>query len=130
MVLIYCLIAATILPYVWATLSTAIRKKEFGSLDNNNPRVQQAKLTGPGARAYAAQQNAWEALAVFAPAAIVAWVGNPTSSLVAPLGLAWLGLRVLHGVFYVADKATPRSACFAMAMLCAVALFLVGAEVI
>ena len=60
-----CLLIAVLLPYVLAFIGSYHKGKQFGKVDNNNPRVQSAQLTGVGARAVAAQQNAWEALAVF-----------------------------------------------------------------
>lgn len=126
----WCLLAAVNLPYVWGGISTGYRKKDFGALDNHHPRAQAAKLTGAGARAYAAQANAWEALAVFAPAVLVAHLGAPESTLAPTLALVWVACRVLHGVVYIADLAPARSALFTVALLCAMGLFLVGAGVL
>ena len=61
----WCLLAAALLPYVWGGVTGAARSKQFGKADNKLPRLQQAQLTGFGARAHGAQMNAWEALAVF-----------------------------------------------------------------
>lgn len=125
---LWCLLAAIILPYVWAIVSATHRKKEFGTADNNHPREQAAKATGPGARAYAAQANAWEALAVFAPCIRFAHIQNPSSGIAPMLAFAWVGLRTLHGVAYVANIAPLRSALFSLAQLCSVGLFLIGAK--
>jgi len=54
----------------------------------------------------------------------------PTSDLAGKLAAAWVVLRLLHGVFYIGDKPAARTACFALASGCAVALFLVGAHVV
>lgn len=126
----WCLLAAVILPYVWGAISSGYRMKEFGKLDNKHPRAQAAKLTGTGARAYAAQANAWEALAVFAPAVFVAHLGAPASTLAPTLALVWLAARVLHGLVYLADVDKARSGAFFVGFACAIGLFLVGAGVI
>jgi uncharacterized MAPEG superfamily protein len=127
---LWCLFIAVILPYVWGGVSTAFRKKEFGSLDNNHPRAQSAKLTGAGARAFAAQSNAWEALAVFAPAVLVAHFAAPTSTLAPTLAMVWVVARIVHGIVYVADAASARTGMFVIGLACSLGLFLVGAGVL
>ena len=66
-----CLLIVAILPYVFTGAGAYLRIKQFGSLDDQQPRVQALELRGTGARAYAAQHNAWEALAFFASAVVV-----------------------------------------------------------
>lgn len=125
-----CLLAGMILPYVWGGVSSFHRQKQFGKADNRNPREQAAKLTGAGARAYAAQANAWEALAIFTPAVLLAHFAKPEASLAPTLAIVWLVARVLHGVAYVADIDKARSAVFAVAYFAAIGLYLVGAGVL
>ena len=127
---LWTLLVGALLPYVWFTLANPLRKQEFGTLDNHHPRLQEAKQTGKGARANGASANAFEALAVFAPAVLVAHLQAPASALAPVLTLTWLLLRVLHGLFYIADKPALRTTCFALASICAIALFLVGAHVL
>lgn len=125
-----CLLAGMILPYVWGGVSSFHRQKQFGKADNRNPREQAAKLSGAGARAYAAQANAWEALAIFTPAALLTHFAKPESSLAPTLAIVWLVGRVLHGVAYVADVDKARSAAFGIAYFAAIGLYLVGAGVL
>ncbi len=127
---LWCLFVAMNLPYVWGGWSSYLRKQEFGTIDNKHPRQQQAKLTGAGARAYAAQQNAWEALAIFAPAVLFAHFASPSAALATTLSVVWLASRVLHGVFYVANIDKARSSCFVVALGCALGLVLVGGKVL
>jgi uncharacterized MAPEG superfamily protein len=115
---------------VWFSVANPLRKAEFGTLDNHHPRLQEAKQTGMGARATAASLNGFEALAVYAPAVLVAHLLAPDSALAPKLAVAWLVLRLAHGAFYIADKPAARTACFALASACAVTLFLVGAHVV
>jgi uncharacterized MAPEG superfamily protein len=127
---LWTLLVATLLPYVWFSFANPLRKKEFGSIDNNHPRIQEAKQTGMGARAMAASANAFEALAMYTPAVLVAHVMAPTASLAPILALVWVVARVLHGIAYITDKPGPRSACFGIGALCSLGLFLVGAGVL
>ena len=62
---LWCLFAVSFFPLMLSFVSGYFRNKEFGTVDNKYPRQQSAQLTGPGARAVAAQGNAWEALAMF-----------------------------------------------------------------
>jgi uncharacterized MAPEG superfamily protein len=126
----WCVFIGGLLPYVWAGASGALRKKEFGKADNNHPRIQQQQATGAAARAVGAERNAWEALMLFAPAVIAAHLFNPGSTLAPTLCFAWVGLRVLHGVLYLANLATFRSLTFSVAAGCSGALFLVAAKVL
>jgi uncharacterized MAPEG superfamily protein len=108
----WCVLFAVFVPYVLAGASGYFRTKQFGSLDNNNPRAQAAQLTGPGARAWAAQQNAWEALAVFTAAVVVAHLAGADPGRSATAALVFVGARILHPIFYIADLATARSGIF------------------
>ena len=127
---LWTLLVASLLPYVWTALGGLHRKREFGGLDNHYPRRQQAQQTGTGARAHAASQNSFEALAVYAPAVLVAHLLAPTSELASPLALAWVAFRVGHGVFYVTDKASARGVCFGLGTACSVLLYLVAAHIL
>ena len=62
---LWCLVIVAVLPYVLAGVGGYFRRTNLGTVDNDNPRGQAALLEGAGARAYAAQANAWEALALF-----------------------------------------------------------------
>ena len=120
---LWCLAIATFLPVVLAFVASALRKTEFGAVDNKQPRAQQAQQTGIGARAYAAQQNAWEALAMFTPAVLVAHIGNPGAAQATLAALIFMAARLLHPIFYLADWDKLRSLTFVVALGCCVWLF-------
>jgi len=122
-----CLLIVMFLPIVLAWVGGFYRNREPGGLDNRNPREQAKQLSGPGARAYAAQQNAWEAVAVFTPAVLVAHALQADPAMSAILATAFVGFRLAHAAFYLADLANLRSLSFIGAMICAVWLFLLGA---
>ena len=61
-----------LIPFALALINDYVRYREFGVFDNNHPRQQTAQLTGTGARIWAAQENAWEALMIFVPPVLIA----------------------------------------------------------
>jgi uncharacterized MAPEG superfamily protein len=124
----WCLLIVCFLPYVWGPFSIPARKAQLGSVDNKNPRAQQSQLTGSGARAIAAHKNAFEAIAVFAPAVIVAHLTGADPVWSARLAEIFVVARVLHGVAYLADVDLLRSGMFGVAMLCNAGLFVLAVE--
>jgi len=124
----WCLVVCCFLPYALAFTTGYFKSKQFGSVDNNNPRAQTALLEGTGARVNAAQQNAWEALTIFAVAVFVAHLAgaDPENSSVA--AGVFVATRVLHPIFYIGDFATPRSLTFLVGLGCLVWLFVLAAQ--
>lgn len=125
--LLWTLVAGTFLPFVWVIVAGIQRAGLEGGFDNNNPRAQAARLEGLGARAVAAQQNAWEALAIYTPCVLISHLVMPGSSTAAMAGLIWVAARVVHGVLYCMDLATLRSLAFMVGMGCAVWLIVLAA---
>lgn len=119
----WCLLLAVLAPYVLAGVGTYYKQQQFGSVDNSAPRAQAAHLEGAGARAWAAQQNAWEALAVFTPAVLVAHVAGADAQLSALAAVVFVAARASHAFCYVTDRPPLRSASFGVGMLCCLALF-------
>ena len=68
---LWTLLVAVMFPIVCAGISKAGPTR----YDNRNPRTWLAQLAGYRARAYAAQQNSWEALAVYVAALLAAIAG-------------------------------------------------------
>ena len=120
---LWTLFAAVNLPYIWATISMQLRKKQLGSLDNNNPRAQSAQLTGAGARALAAQQNAWEALAVFTASLAAAFFAEVEPEALAVPALIFVGARIAHAACYLSDLASARSGSFFVATVACLWIF-------
>lgn len=120
---LWCLVLVAFLPYLLAFTGSYFKMQQFGKLDNKNPRQQAAQLEGIGARAAAAQANAWEALAVFTVAVVVLHLANPEaarSATAANLSLVFLAMRVAHPLFYLANIDIARSLTFMVDMGCAV----------
>ena len=114
---IACLLIAVLIPYALAGIGGYHKSRQFGKADNNNPRLQAAQLTGTGARAVAAQQNAWEALAVFTAALAAAFFGGAEPASLAMPALLFVAARIAHAVCYLRDLASPRSATFFVGFL-------------
>lgn len=122
----WCLLVTALLPYVLSISSGVARARQLERLDNKIPRQQQAQLRGWGARVVAAQQNAWEALPVFASAVFVAHLTGADAGTAAALSVVFVAARVAHAAFYLADLDILRSLAFVVGLGCCVGLFLAG----
>lgn len=113
---IFVLLCLCLMPYVFACISHYYRKQQLGKIDNQRPREQYTQLEGPGARAVAAQQNAWEALAIYS-AALLAVIGSGLDvKYLAEAAITVLIGRLLHGVFYLANLDKLRTLSFVIAV--------------
>tara|TARA_R110002012_G_scaffold61373_2_gene160912 strand:+ start:12164 stop:12547 length:384 start_codon:yes stop_codon:yes gene_type:complete len=119
--LIICLFIAALLPLV-AKVPMAFAMHKLGRYNNNHPRAQQAELTGFGARALAAHQNAFEALIIFAPAVLLAIATKNTGTVIEQLAITHVIARVLYNIAYLMDIATIRSLIWAVGMVSALAM--------
>lgn len=108
-VALWCLFAAALLHSVSKFPLGAAQARDGGGYDNNNPREQQARLTGWGARARAAHYNQIESFPLFAAGVLVATVAAPKTGAIDVLALSYIGARVLYMVFYLQDIGAARS---------------------
>lgn len=109
---VFVLMMLCILPISCAWVSGYFRHQQLGVVDNKNPRTQNAQLTGAGARAVAAQLNAWEALAVYSAALLAVTIAQVPVASYATLTLVLLGCRIAHAVCYIANQDILRSLTF------------------
>jgi len=123
--IIACLFIGAILPIILSWVGAYFKMNQFGKIDNKNPRAQSAGLEGVGQRAVAAQQNAWEALAVFIAGVVAYHAGGATSDIAGTLAVIWVIGRVLHAVFYLADLDALRTLAFITSLGCSLALFFI-----
>jgi uncharacterized MAPEG superfamily protein len=114
--LIICLFIAALLPFV-AKIPLAIAMQKSGGYNNNHPRAQQAKLTGFGARALAAHENAFESLIIFAPAVLLAIATQNTGSFIEQLAITHVVARVFYNIAYLANIGTIRSVIWAVGII-------------
>ncbi|MFL6593427.1 MAG: MAPEG family protein [Luteimonas sp.] len=103
----WCIFVAALLPYLWVSVAKGTGER----YDNRAPRQWQARQDNPRSqRANAAQLNAFEAFAPFAAAVLMAQFAGVDPGRITLLAIAFVVLRVLHGVFYVAGIPSLRSA--------------------
>lgn len=127
---LWCLLVLSLLPFLLSFAGAYFRTRQLGSLDNKNPRQQAARLEGAGARAYAAQANAWEALGFFTAVAAVLHLANPEaarSATAANLSLLFLATRIAHPLVYIANLDTLRSLVFLVGLVCGIGLLWIAA---
>ncbi len=119
--LIICLFIAALLPIV-AKVPVAIAMHKLGRYNNNHPRAQQAELTGFGARALAAHQNAFESLIIFAPAVLLAIATHNTGAVIEQLAITHVIARVLYNIAYLVNISTIRSIIWAVGIISALSI--------
>lgn len=119
--LLYSIAAAAVLVYLpflpigWARLSVGY--------DMASPRLMFDKLPPYAQRATWAHQNAFESIALFAPAAILAYVTGQDSQLAGIAAIAYVIARFLFPVFYIFNLPLLRSLMFAVASASTATLF-------
>ncbi|MCY7354100.1 MAG: MAPEG family protein [Lysobacter sp.] len=119
-----CILITALLPYIWV----GIAKSGGPRYDNRDPRGWMAKQENPRVhRASAAQFNAFEAFAPFATSVLMAQFAGVDPQRITWLAIAFVILRVLHGVLYVANNARLRSLAWAGALACVIALMVMAA---
>lgn len=123
----WCLLIVAVIPYLLAGLGGVLRVQQLGGMDAHHPRVQAQELRGAAARAYAAQQNAWEALGLFGTAVFLGRFTGADPGQSATASLLYLGTRVLHPILYIGDLAPLRTLVFVSGLGCCVWLFVLAA---
>lgn len=114
--IVYLILIACLLPYVFAILAKVIGG--FKAEDNQNPRAFLAKTTGLAARANAVQQNSFESLPLFIAAILLAEYMVIPQVFTMTLGIAYIVLRILYGICYLANWSTLRSVIWLLSMAC------------
>jgi len=119
----WCLLVVAAMPYVLAGVGAYLRIQQLGKLDLHHPRLQALELHGSAERAYASQQNAWEALPLFGAAVFTAHLAGADAGQSATASVVFAIARVLHPVMYIADLPPLRTAVFAVGIACCIWLF-------
>ncbi len=118
-----CILVAALLPYVWI----GVAKSGGPRYDNRDPRAWLDKQDSPRVRrATAAQHNAFEAFAPFAAGVVMAQFAGIDPACINALALAFVGLRVLHGLLYLGNRHALRSLVWLGALACVVALMVLA----
>jgi uncharacterized MAPEG superfamily protein len=118
-----CVLIAYLLVYVPKLPLSVAMARQPGGYDNKDPRAQQAKLEGMGARARGAHYNGLEAFPAFAAAVLVAHVAGAADHRASILAISFVVARSLYIAAYLADLDYLRSAIWGIGFLCTVALF-------
>ena len=124
----WCLLIAIFIPYILAGVTVRFRFQQFGAPDVKNPRIQAQALEGAGSRANAAQQNAWEAVAVFGAAVIVAHLAGADAGSSATAAIVFIIARILHPIFYIMDNQPLRTGSFVVGLGSCLWLFYLAAQ--
>ena len=121
----WCVLIAALLPYLWI----AVAKTGAPGYNNRNPRAWLDKQEGnyKVQRANAAHLNAFEAFAPFAAGVVLAQLAGVDPARIALFAVAFVALRVLHGLFYLADVPLARSLAWMGGYACVVALMVLAA---
>lgn len=120
--IVYLIIIACLLPYVFTVV--AKMSGGFKREDNQNPREFLAKTTGLAARANAVQQNSFESLPLFIAAVLMAEYMVIPQVVVMMFGIAYIVLRIIYGICYLANWATLRSIVWMLSLLCPICILL------
>ena len=120
----YIILAACLLPYAFTMIAKL--SGGFTLRDNQNPREFLAKSTGLAARANAVQQNSFESLPLFLTSVLMAEYLVTPAVITYYLSLAYLVLRLLYGLAYLANFATLRSILWLLSMACPILLLLLS----
>ncbi|MEO6226892.1 MAG: MAPEG family protein [Thermomonas sp.] len=115
----WCILIAAALPYLWVSLAKGSGER----YNNSDPRGWQAKQENPRSkRAYAAQLNAFEAFPAFAASVVMAQFAQVDGQRIVWLAMAFIAFRILHGIFYIADKHSLRSLVWFLGLACMLTL--------
>lgn len=123
----WCVLIVLLIPYILAPLGGYFRVRQLGELDNKHPRQQVTQLEGIGSRAYAAQQNAWEAVPVFGLAVVIAHLAGADPAASATTAVVFVITRILHAIVYLANVDIVRSLVFLISLICVGRLFVLAA---
>lgn len=117
----WCVLLAALLPYPWVLAAKANLR-----YNNHAPRAYLDKLSGWRQRAYWAHLNTLESVPLFAAAVIIAHQAHAPQAALDQLAQAFIGLRIVYGLLYIADIAWLRSVVWFGAVACCVAMFLLA----
>ncbi|MCF0266885.1 MAPEG family protein [Acinetobacter guillouiae] len=126
--IIYLILIACLLPYVFTIIAKA--SGGFKATDNQNPREFLAKTTGLAARANAVQQNSFESLPLFIAAILMAEYMVVSQHLIMMLGIAYIVLRIIYGICYLANISALRTIIWALSLACPIILLLLVIRIV
>lgn len=120
--IVYLILVACLLPYAFSMIAKVAGGFTFK--DNQNPRQFLSQTQGIAARANAVQQNSFENLPLFIAAILMAEYMVIDQHVVMLLGIAYIVLRVLYGICYLANWSSLRSMMWFLSLCCPIYLLI------
>lgn len=117
---LWCVAIAAVFPILCTSIAKGGSLRNY---DNRNPRDWLGRQQGYQARANAAQQNSWEALAVFSAGVFAAHLAHAPQARVDLLAEIFVVVRFIYLACYLADLAALRSAVWFVGFGLSIALF-------
>jgi uncharacterized MAPEG superfamily protein len=125
----WCVLAACLLPIITmgaAKASFGRKPRREGGYDNASPRDWEAKLSGWHGRAFAAQNNGFEALPLFIAGVLFAQMSGAEQARIDMLAMAFVAIRLAYTWAYLSNRATLRSLIWFAGIGVSVALLVAG----
>lgn len=120
----WCILIAAVLPYIWVGFA----KSGAAGYNNKDPRGWIAKQDSYRVRnANGAHLNAFEAFPAFAAAVLMAQFAEVDAARISMLAIAFIVLRILHGIFYLTGTQAMRSLVWLGGFACVVGLMALAA---
>ena len=120
-VFLYCIAVSAVLLYVPGFVIAAYGRLQVG-YDLRQPRTMIDRLPPYARRATWAHENSFEAFALFAPAALMAYVTGLDGAAATGAAIVHPIARLLFQIFYIADRPGPRGAMYVTGLLCSATL--------
>jgi uncharacterized MAPEG superfamily protein len=120
-VYLYCIAISALLLYVPGFVVAAYGRLQVG-YDLRQPRTMIDRVPPYARRATWAHENSFEAFALFAPAALMAYITGLDGPLATTAAVLHPIARLLFQIFYIADRPGPRGAMYVAALLCSATL--------
>lgn len=124
----WCVLGSMFLPYLCFGIARNRGRDADGRRlrDNRHPRDFPKRIEGVARRAWDAQLNSFESLPGFAAAVIISYLAHARQWQIDALAVGWLIVRIAYIAFYLADKASLRSAAQFVSLACVLGLFAVA----
>ena len=120
-VYLYCIALSALLLYVPAFVVAAYGRLQVG-YDLRQPRTMIDRVPPYARRATWAHENSFEAFALFAPAALMAYITGLDGPAATTAAVLHPIARFLFQIFYIADRPRLRGAMYVAALLCSATL--------
>jgi uncharacterized MAPEG superfamily protein len=122
---LYSIAVSAVLLYIPGFVVAAYGRMQVG-YDLRQPRTMIDQVAPYARRATWAHENSFEAFALFAPAALMAYVTGLDGSAATTAAILHPVARFLFQMFYIADRPGPRGAMYLTGLACSVTLIVLS----